>query len=129
MHRFADDFLDGINLFTFQKIWIYMLNKSLTSCFICSRGLSKSYTLAVFMCLKCILYPSSRIVISCETKETSRRMISEKIVGELMAKSSNLRREIKDVKVGVNESYVLFKNNSKITSINASNNTRGKFSF
>lgn len=102
-----------------------MLNKSLTSCFICSRGLSKSYTLAVFMCLKCILFPGTRIVISCETKETSRRMISEKIQGELMAKSSNLRREIKDIKVGVNESYVIFKNNSKISSINCSNNVRG----
>lgn len=77
------------------------------------------------MCLKCILYPGTKVCISCETKETSKRMISEKIVGELMAKSSNLRREVKEAKVGVNESYVLFKNNSKITSINASNNVRG----
>ncbi len=125
LHRFADDFLDGINLFTFQKMWLYYLNKSLTSCFICSRGLSKSYTLAVFMCLKCILYPGTKVVISCETKETSKRIISEKIQGELMAKSSNLRREIKECKVGINESHVIFKNGSKITSINASNNTRG----
>lgn len=125
LHRFADDFLDGINLFLFQKIWLYFLNKSITSCFICSRGLSKSYTLAVFMCLKCILFPGLKVIISCETKETSKRMISEKIQGELMSKSSNLRREIKECKVGINESYVLFKNGSKITSINASNNTRG----
>lgn len=102
-----------------------MLNKSSNSVFICSRGLSKSYTLAVFMCLKCILYPNLKVTISCETKEMSRRMVSEKVQGELMAKSSNLRREIKECKVGTNESYVLFKNGSKITCINASKNTRG----
>ena len=125
MHRFADDFLDGINLFTFQKIWLFMLNKNINSCFICSRGLSKSYTLAVFMCLKCVLYPGIKVTISCETKEMSRRIVTEKIQGELMFKSSNLRREIKECKAGTNESYVEFKNGSKITCINASKNTRG----
>lgn len=102
-----------------------MLNKCINSCYICSRGLSKSYTLAVFMCLKCILYPNLKVTISCETKEMSKRMVSEKIQGELMSKSSNLRREIKECKIGINESYVLFKNNSKICCINASSNTRG----
>lgn len=102
-----------------------MLNKCTNSCFICSRGLSKSYTLAVFMCLKCILYPHLNVTISCETKEMSKRIVSEKIQGELMSKSSNLRREIKECKVGINESYVFFKNGSKITCINASKNTRG----
>ena len=77
------------------------------------------------MCLKCILYPGIKVTISCETKEMSRRIVTEKIQDELMSRSSNLRREIEECKTGTNESYVRFKNGSKITCINANKNTRG----
>lgn len=126
IHRFIDDFFDGINLFTFQKIWVFLLNINLVICLICSRGLSKSYTLAVFMVAKCILYPGTQVVISTETKNTSRRLISDKIKRELYDKSSNIRREIEDIKIGTNESSVTFKNGSIIVSLNASENTRGQ---
>lgn len=37
IHRFAVDYL-GLNLYTFQLIMLYMMDKSMFSCFITSRG-------------------------------------------------------------------------------------------
>lgn len=92
------------------------------------KGLGKTWLIALYCCCRAILYPGQKIVVSCETKETSRRLIREKIVNELMDMSPNLRKEInpREVKIGTNESYVKFKNGSTITAINASENTKGQ---
>lgn len=124
MHRFALDYL-RLNLYPFQIIMLYMMNIMYSCCFICARGLSKSFTTAIFLCCKAILYPGSLIIVSCSTKEQSRALIREKISKELMNMSPNLRKEIVDIKVGTNETVVKFRNGSTISAINASDNTRG----
>lgn len=101
------------------------MNIMYSTCFICARGLSKSYTTAVFLCARAILYPGQLIIVSCTTKEQSRALVREKISKELMKQSPMLRKEIKDIKVGTNETCVYFKNGSTIQAINASENTRG----
>ena len=127
IHRFAIDYL-GIQLKPFQVVLLYMIERNLKSCLITSRGLGKSWLIALYCCCRAILYPGQKIIVSCETKEQSRNLIREKIVNELMNMSSNLRKEInpREIKIGTNESYVKFKNGSTITAINASENTRGK---
>lgn len=127
IHRFAIDYL-GIQLKPFQVVLLYMIEKSLKSCLITTRGLGKSWLIALYCCCRGILYPGQKIIVSCETKEQSRNLIREKIVNELMNMSPNLRKEInpREIKIGTNESYVKFKNGSTITAINASENTRGK---
>ena len=127
IHRFAIDYL-GIQLKPFQVVLLYMIEKNLKSCLITSRGLGKSWLIALYCCCRAILYPGQKIIVSCETKEQSRNLIREKIVNELMNMSPNLRKEInpREIKIGTNESYVKFKNGSTITAINASENTRGK---
>lgn len=124
MHRFATDYLK-LNLYPFQLIMLYMMNTMYSVCFICARGLSKSYTTAIFLCCKAILYPNSLILVSCTTKEQARTLIREKINKELMKKSPALRREIEDIRIGTNETIVYFRNGSTIQAINASQNTRG----
>lgn len=108
---------------------LYMMDKSMFSCFITSRGLSKSFTTAVYACCRAILYPQSKIIISCATKEQSKNLVKEKIENELWNLSPNLRIEIgdprKNIKTNINECIVTFKNGSTITAINASQNTRG----
>ena len=69
--RFALDYL-GLNLYPFQIIMLYMMNIMYSTCFICARGLSKSYMTAIFLVCKAILYPNSLIVVSCSTKEQAR---------------------------------------------------------
>ena len=127
IHRFAIDYL-GIQLKPFQVVLLYMIEKSLKSCLITTRGLGKSWLIALYCCCRAILYPGQKIIVSCETKEQSRNLIREKIVNELMNMSPNLKKEInpREIKIGTNESYVKFKNGSTITAINASENTRGK---
>lgn len=126
IHRFVADYL-GIQLKPFQVVLLYMIEKSNLVSLITSRGLGKSWLVALYCCCRAILYPGQKIVVSTETKDQSRRLIREKIVNELMDMSPNLRREInpKEVKIGTNESYVKFKNGSTIIAINASENTRG----
>ena len=127
IHRFAIDYL-GIQLKPFQVVLLYMIERNLKSCLITSRGLGKSWLIALYCCCRAILYPGQKIIVSCETKEQSRNLIREKIVNELMNMSPNLKKEInpREIKIGTNESYVKFKNGSTITAINASENTRGK---
>ena len=127
IHRFAIDYL-GIQLKPFQVVLLYMIERNLKSCLITSRGLGKSWLIALYCCCRAILYTGKKIIVSCETKEQSRNLIREKIVNELMNMSPNLRKEInpREIKIGTNESYVKFKNGSTITAINASENTRGK---
>ena len=127
IHRFVADYL-GIQLKPFQVVLLYMIEHNLRTCLITSRGLGKSWLIALYCCCRCILYPGQKIIVSCETKEQSRNLIREKIVNELMSMSPNLKKEInpKEVKIGTNESYVKFKNGSTITAINASENTRGR---
>ena len=56
LHRFCIDYLQ-LNLYPFQIIMLYLMNIMYSTCFICARGLSKSYTTAVFLCARAILYP------------------------------------------------------------------------
>ena len=111
IHRFAIDYL-GIQLKPFQVVLLYMIERNLKSCLITSRGLGKSWLIALYCCCRAILYPGQKIIVSCETKEQSRNLIREKIVNELMNMSPNLRKEInpREIKIGTNESYVKFKN-------------------
>lgn len=124
LNRFAIDYLE-LNLHPFQQIMLYLMQINLYTTFITARGLSKSFTVAIFLCCKAILYPNIKILISCSTKSQSRALIKEKIEKELMSMSPNLRREIDEIKVGINETVVRFKNGSTIEAINASQNTRG----
>ena len=127
IHRFAKDFL-GLDLKPFQDIILYEIQDNNKTCLITSRGLGKSWILAVYMVCVAILYPGLKICICCETKEASRRLIREKIANDLYYNCPNLRRELRerDIKIGSNESFVKFLNGSVITALNVSNNTRGQ---
>ena len=58
-----------------------------------------------------------------------RNLIKEKIAKELCSQSKMLKREISKVVIGTNETVIYFHNGSTITAVNASQNTRGKFSY
>ena len=56
IHRFAKDYL-GLNLKPFQDVMIYAIQDNQMSCIVASRGLGKSWILAVYMVCVAILYP------------------------------------------------------------------------
>ena len=67
MGRFAIDYLQ-LPLFGFQMILLYMMNINNFYYWVASRGLGKSYLTAVYCCCRCILYPSTKIIVASGTK-------------------------------------------------------------
>ncbi len=122
-HKFAKDYL-GINLFLYQTILLWAMNKYSFFMYIAARGQGKSYLIAVYTIIRAILYPNSQIIIASGTKGQARLIITQKIMN-IYNNSPNLRREIKDVKTGANETFVLFKNGSKIEAVVSNDNSRG----
>lgn len=113
--RFAEDIL-GLHLFPFQKFTLRCASIYKEGIFIWSRGLSKSFTSAVMAVCYAVLYPGSKIGIAAPTGGQSRKIISEKIMGELMRLPS-IANEISEAKDGTNDPIVRFKNGSEIFTI------------
>lgn len=114
-----------ITLHWYQIIWIFLLNTCQTSVIVAGRASAKSFTIAVFACAKCVLYPNSKVVICSGTKNQSALIVTEKIQKEILPKSKNLQREIAKFKTNKNDIEVLFKNGSSIVVVPASENARG----
>ena len=124
IHRFCIDYF-GLNLFPFQMMVLYMMNKSTIAMTIASRGIGKSYLLAIFCCAKAVLLPQSKIILASGTKGQSKLLISQKIEKELMVASPNLRREISSIQVGQNMALVKFRNGLTIEAVASTDNSRG----
>lgn len=122
-HRFCKDYLN-IDLHPFQMILIYMMNLATNFCFIGSRGLGKTYLTAVFLVVRCILWPHTKAVVAAKTRSQGTQIL-EKITKELMPNSGLLRGEIKDVIINQSNAQITFRNGSYIEVVTANDNSRG----
>lgn len=122
-HRFAKEYL-GVNLFLYQILLLWAMNKYSFFMYIAARGQGKSYIIAIYCVIRAILYPSSNIVLASGTKGQARLIITEKIFA-LKNNSKNVEREIKEFKTSANECYVVFWNGSKITAVTSGDSARG----
>jgi hypothetical protein len=122
-HRFAKEYL-GVNLFLYQVLLLWAMNKYAFFMYIAARGQGKSYIIAIYCVIRAILYPQSNIVLASGTKGQSKLIITEKIFA-LKNTSKNLDREIKEFKTSTNECYVVFHNGSKITAVTSGDSARG----
>lgn len=123
-HRFAIDYLE-VNLHIFQQVIIYMMMSCNQSTIIATRGLGKSWLLAVYACVKAILYPGSQILVAAKRKKQAKLLITTKIMNELYNKSEALRREIKSTQTSSNEVWVEFWNGSRIEAVVSNEDARG----
>lgn len=124
--RFVEDYL-GIRLYLFQKILFFMIERVDLFMFIAARGLGKSFLIAIYCVVRCILYPGTRIVVASGTRGQANKVISEKIVA-LYRNYAGVRREIgnvKNIRTGLNETSVTFMNGSVISAETSSDNSRG----
>jgi hypothetical protein len=124
LHRFALDYL-GIKLKPFQCILLYAMNKFDFVMVVASRGLGKTFIVAIYVCCISILKPGHKTVIGAGSRGQAKLLISEKIGKELMGMSPNLRKEIKEIKVGANEVSVLFWNGSSVIAVVNGDGARG----
>lgn len=115
----------GLDLFLYQKILLHFMGKSSLAVIIASRGISKSFCIAIYACCKAILEPNSIIVIASATRNQAMLILKEKIQNELCTMSPNLAKEIKAIKVSQNDGLIEFHNGSRILIVTASQNSRG----
>ena len=121
-HRFCADYLN-ITLKLFQKILIFLMNYSTHFMYIAARGQGKSFLVAIFCVVRCILYPGTRICLASKSRKQATEII-EKIKAILMPASENLCNEISEVIVNQATAHVEFHNSSKIVVITANDNAR-----
>lgn len=121
---FARDYLK-LSLYPYQQIALYEMGISNFICMIASRNDAKSFIIALYACCRCILYPGTIFVIGSATKGQSKLMVSAKIQDELMQWSQPLAAEISDISTSANDTFVKFRNTSKIIVYTANDNARG----
>ena len=121
--RFCEEFLN-INLKLFQKILIWAMMHYDAFYFIASRGLGKTYLVALFAVCRSILYPGSKIVCCSYTFKQGKEIVL-KITDDFMQKSPLLRNEILKTTTGQNDCFVYFKNGSWIRVVIAGETSRG----
>ena len=121
-HRFCEDYL-GLHLKLFQQILIVMMNVNYFFMYLASRGQGKTWLVAVFCVVRCILYPDTTICVAAGTRGQASEVIA-KIESKLMPKSTNLRLEIKEIVNNTQRAYVTFWNGSEIKVVTASDNAR-----
>jgi len=61
--RFAIDYLK-INLYEYQALSLYELGVNNMTVIIASRAAAKSFLIALYACIRCILYPGTKILLS-----------------------------------------------------------------
>lgn len=124
-HRFAKDYLH-LNLRLFQKIVITMMILSSNAVFIGARGIGKTFISAVFLCIRCILWPGTKAVIASGTRGQAINVL-EKILLELKQNSPELVAEIDDKQSKINgtDAKIVFHNGSYIKVVTASDSSRG----
>lgn len=121
-HRFAHDYLNLV-LDKFQQIILCMMFRYANAIYLASRGGGKSFLLAVFCVIYCILYPDTRICLASKTRKQATEII-DKIRSVLMPLSANLRLEIKDLQINQVNASVVFKNGSEIVVVTANESAR-----
>lgn len=124
--RFVKDYLN-IQLKVFQKILIYMMMVSTNFMYLASRGQGKSWLLALYCVVRCILFPGSKIVVASGVKAQAIEIIS-KIDTEFLKNygwgSQNLRNEISYISTSPNTAACEFKNGSYIHVVTSNDNAR-----
>lgn len=122
---FVIDYLRMDFLKDFQLDLLCMMNESRNFVWVASRGMGKTFLIALFICIRCILYPCTKVVIVSGTRGQSMAVF-EKIQLELMKKSPALCNEIdmKESKFGGQDAKIVFNNTSYIKVVTANDNAR-----
>ena len=124
--RFAKEFLN-IDLKLFQKILLYVWMGSTNIIYIAARGQGKSWLIALYMVIRCILFPKTKIIVASGYKAQSLEII-QKIKDDFMKNygwgSANLCMEIESISDTINKAECIFKNGSFIRIVTASDSAR-----
>jgi len=122
--RWVEDFIPDLHLKLFQKILLWAMNHYDNFYFVASRGMSKTYLVALFALFRCICYPGTKCVCASYTFKQGKEIIL-KITDDFMQKSALIRNEISKVSVGQNDCAIYFKCGSWMRVVVAAESSRG----
>ena len=120
--RFVSEVL-GIHLKLFQKILIWAMMHFNFAMYLAARGQGKTYLTALFCCVRCILFPGTKIVVSSGTLKQANEVLL-KIQDDFMKRSPILCSEIEKCNIGQNDAVISFRNTSWIKTRTSSENSR-----
>ena len=123
-HRFAEDFIPGLKLKIFQKILLWAMFFNDNFYYVASRGQGKTYLVALFCLIRCILYPGTKVKVASYTFKQAKEVVL-KITDDFMHKSPLISSEIIKVSTGQNDCYIFFMNGSWIRVCVAGESARG----
>lgn len=83
----------------------------------------KTHILALFCCVRCILYPGSHICVASRTRKQAQEVL-ERIANVFMPASPNLRAEVSEVLINSQKAVIKFHNGSRIFVVTANDNAR-----
>lgn len=121
-HRYVIDVLE-LSLKWFQQILLWCMMHYNFVMYLAARGQGKTYLTALFCCVRCILFPGTKIVVSSGTLKQANEVLL-KIQDDFMKQSSILRSEIEKCNIGQNDASIYFKNGSWIKTRTSSENSR-----
>ena len=121
-HRYVSEVL-GLSLKWFQQILLWCMMHYNFVMYLAERGQGKTYLTALFCCVRCILFPGTKIVVSSGTLKQANEVLL-KIQDDFMKQSSILRSEIEKCNIGQNDASIYFKNGSWIKTRTSSENSR-----
>lgn len=84
----------------------------------------KTFLVALFICVRCTLFPGSKVVICSQTRSQGNETLL-KIEKELMGMFPNLAFEIKSCNIGQNKAEIQWKNGSWARVVTSSDTGRG----
>lgn len=123
-NRFISTYL-GIKLHPYQKLIIWMLQRSKLGYIVASRATAKSFIIALWSTVLAILYPNIIVVIASKTLSQSGNVIKEKIK-YFYDNFPNVRREIYSITTNPNSYECIFHNGSVIRAVVSNENSRSK---
>lgn len=123
--RLVEDYLK-IDIHPFQHFLLYQLMHNYQNAIIGTRGIGKTWILALFSVVMCILYPGSIVVVSSKRKSQAKEVMVKVMSDTMHGKSYALRQEILKFNDNNNEMFIEFKNGSKIMSVVSSEDARSK---
>ena len=121
-HRYVSEVL-GLSLKWFQQILLWCMMHYNFVMYLAARGQGKTYLTALFCCVRCILFPGTKIVVSSGTLKQANEVLL-KIQDDFMKQSYILRSEIEKCNIGQNDASIYFKNGSWIKTRTSSENSR-----
>lgn len=122
---FVKEYLNFDFLKWFQLTLLVMMDRARVFLWIAARGMGKSFLIAIFVVVRCILYPGTKVVITSGTRGQSINVL-EKIQTELLPVSQNLRNEIdmSETRFTGQDAKIMFKNTSYIKVVTAADTAR-----